>query len=210
MKPLRIVSRVGLLLTLAALGVGCAVTDTSRYYALGAFQAPVGAERPAAESSLTIGIGPVGIPGYLDRPQLVTRDASDSLEIWPYHRWAEPLDLGIAEALANDLSARVPGDRLAIFPWRGALARTIDYQVVVAVVRFEGSPGRTVTLDARWRLLTREGKEVTFKRTIVTEPITGEGMPALVAAMNRSIAGLGREVGDAIHAQSANRAGIRK
>ena len=210
MRRRRVVSRVALLFALAALGTGCAVKDTSRYYALGAFQAPPAAAGAAAGSSLTIGIGPIGIPGYLDRPQLVTRDASDNLEIWPYHRWAEALDLGIAEALANDLSARVPGDRLAIFPWRGALARTIDYQVVVAVVRFEGSRGRTVTLDARWRLLTRDGKEVMFKRTIVTEPVAGEDMPALVAAMNRSISGLGREVGEAIQSQSANRAAIPK
>jgi uncharacterized lipoprotein YmbA len=209
LKRLGIAARVALLLVLGALEAGCAVTDTSRYYALGAFQAPPAVDRPAAEPGLTIGIGPVAIPGYLDRPQLVTRDVADGLEIWPYHRWAEPLDLGIAEALANHLSARVPGDRVAVFPWRGAFARIIDYQVVMAVARFEGSPGRSVTLDARWRLLTRDGKEVAFKRTTLTEPITGDGFPALVAAMNRTIGSLGREVGEAIRSQSANRAAIR-
>ena len=53
-----------------------------------------------------IGVGPIVIPGYLERPQLVTRDAKGELEIWSYHRWAESLDLGIAATLAEALAAR--------------------------------------------------------------------------------------------------------
>ena len=200
----------GLLLVVVTLAPACAVTDTSRYYALGTLRAPDGAARPASENGLTIGVGPVSVPGYLERPQMVTRDGADGLEIWPYHRWAEPLDVGIAQTLADDLATRVPGERVAVFPWRGALARTIDYQVVVAVARFEGSPGRSATLDARWRLLTRDGKEVVFGRTALSEPITGAGFPPLVAAMTRAIGRLGEDVARAIQTQSTNRAAIRK
>jgi uncharacterized protein len=113
-------------------------------------------------------------------------------------------------SLAEDLGARVPGDRVAVYPWRGTLARIIDYQVVVAVARFDGAPGRRVTLDARWRLLGRDGKEVAFKRTILTEPVHGDSFAELIAAMNRSVARLGQDVGDAILAQSANRASIKE
>ena len=185
---------------------GCAVTDTSRYYALGTFTAPAPAQISSADSGVTIGVGPIAVPGYLDRPHVVTRDAADGLEIWTEHRWAEPLELGIAEALATALSGRVPSNRVAVFPWRGILARSLDYQVVVAVARFEGSPGRSVTLDARWRLLTRDGKELAFKRTTVAEPISGDGFAPLIAAMNRSIDRLGEDIGEAIQAQSAKRA----
>ena len=202
--------RIVLLIVLAIVSTGCAVSDTTRYYALASPPTADVTERPAAESGLTIGVGPVVVPGYLDRPHVVTRDASDGLEIWSYHRWAEPLDLGIAQALAEALATRVPADRVAVFPWRGAFARIIDYQVVVAVARFEGSPGRGVTLDARWRLLSRDGKELAFKRTTLTEPARGDGFPALVAAMNRSVSRLAGEVGEAIRSQTANRAAIRE
>jgi uncharacterized lipoprotein YmbA len=201
--------RILLLLVLTIVSTGCAVSDTTRYYALASPPTPEAAARPAAESGLTIGVGPVVVPGYLDRPHVVTRDASDGLEIWSYHRWAEPLDLGIAQALAEALAASVPADRIAVFPWRGTLARILDYQVVVAVARFEGSPGRGVTLDARWRILSRDGKELAFKRTTLTEPVPGEGFPALVTAMNRSIGRLAQDVGEAIRSQSANRAATR-
>lgn len=202
--------RIILLVVLVLVAAGCAVSDTTRYYALASPPAPDQAQRPAAESGLTIGVGPVVVPGYLDRPHVVTRDRADGLEIWSYHRWAEPLDLGIAQALAEALAERVPADRVAVFPWRGTLARTLDYQVVVAVARFEGSPGRSVTLDARWRLLSRDGKELAFKRTTLTEPAPGDGFPALVAAMNRSISRLAQDVGEAIRSQTANRAAIRE
>jgi uncharacterized lipoprotein YmbA len=196
-------------LSLAVVLAGCAVSDTTRYYALGAAQPPAPPKQPATTPGLTIGVGPVTIPGYLDRPQLVTRDAAGELEIWPYHRWAEALDTGIASALAEAISARSGNDRVAVFPWRGPFARALDYQVVVAVARFEGSPERTVTLDARWGVVTRDGREVAFKRTTLTEPIGGTSFPAVVAAMNRSIGRLAAEVAEAIQALPANRAEVR-
>jgi uncharacterized protein len=211
MKRTGVTPRVGLLLLLAiaVTVVGCAVTDTTRYYALTTARAPAAGERPAAAAPLTIGVGPVAIPGYLDRPQVVTRDAGDAMEIWPYHRWAEPLDIGIAEALADDLSARIPSDRVVTYPWRDTLARTIDYQVVMAVSRFEGTTGRGVTLDARWRVLSRDGKELAFKRTTFTEPVTSPGVKELVAAMNRAIRRMGEEVAQAIQSQPAKSAATK-
>jgi uncharacterized lipoprotein YmbA len=196
-------------LALAVALAGCAVSDTTRYYALGMREPSGEAKRPASGSGLTIGVGPVTVPGYLDRPQLVTRDGAGELEIWPYHRWAEALDTGIASALAEALSARSGNDRIAVFPWRGPFARALDYQVVVAIARFEGSRERAVTLDARWGVVTRDGREVAFKRTTLTEPIGGTGFPALVAAMNRSVGRLAAEVADAIQALPANRADVR-
>ena len=140
--------RFAIVLALGAVLAGCAVADTTRYYALGMLREPGGTQRPATGSGLTIGVGPVVIPGYLDRPQLVTRDAS-------------------------------------------------------------GSAGTAVTLDARWRVLTRDGKEVAFSRTMLTEPITDAGFSGVVAAMNRSIVRLAADIGDAIQAQPANRAAVR-
>ena len=79
-----------------------------------------------------------------------------------FHRWAEPLEDGIGRILAEEIGARVPTERIVMFPWRGVVARIIQYQVVVAVLRFDGRPGGDVTLDTRWRILDRDGKELTF------------------------------------------------
>jgi uncharacterized lipoprotein YmbA len=206
MRPARIRDVVVVAVVLVA--AGCAVTDSTRYYALTAARPPAPVAPAGSRSPLTVGVGPVTIPGYLDRPQIVTRDADDGLQVWPYHRWAERLDLGIAQALAEDLGARIPSDRVAVFPWRGVVARAIDYQVVVSVVRLDGIPGRSVTMDARWALLGKGNQELAFKRFTVTQPVT-DGFPALVAGMTRAIGALGDEVSQEIQSQSGSRAATR-
>ena len=147
-----------------------------------------------------IGVGPVIIPGYLDRIQIVTRSGPDHVELSMFHRWAEPLEDGIARLLADEIGARVPTERVVMFPWRGVVARAIQYQVVVAVLRFDGSLDGDVTLDTRWRILGRNGDELAFSRSTITEPAVGPAYDSMVAAMSRTLVALGQEIAAAIRA----------
>jgi hypothetical protein len=88
-----------------------------------------------------------------------------------------------ARILAEEIGARVPTERVVMFPWRGVMARILQYQVVVAVQRFDGRPGGDVTLDTRWRILGRAGDELTFRRSTVVEPTGSPGYQPMVAAM---------------------------
>ena len=85
-----------LLFTAGALALaGCAgVADPTRYYVLSSAPAAPGDSAPTAISTTGVGIGPVLVPGYLNRTQIVTRGANDVVEISTYHRWAEPLESG--------------------------------------------------------------------------------------------------------------------
>ena len=195
----------------------CAVTDTTQYYTLGQAAASSSSARSAESrasastprsigpgtSSLAIGIGPVILPGYLNRVQIVTRTGADQVEILTFHRWAESLEDGIARTLAEEIGARVPTERIVFYPWRGVVARIIQYQVVVAVLRFDGRPGGDVTLDTRWRILDRDGKELTFHRSTVNEGAAGPGYVPLVAAMARALGTLGQEIAAEIRAMPA-------
>jgi uncharacterized lipoprotein YmbA len=202
----------------ASIGLaGCAVSDPTQYYALGRTEASsstagsaesrASASTPpssvAGTGTVSIGVGPVILPGYLDRSQIVTRAGTDELELSMFHRWAEPLADGIARILAEEISARVPTERIFIFPWRGVVARVIQYQVVVAVLHFEGRPGGDVTLDTRWRILGRDGDELVFRRSTVTEAAAGPGYDPMVAAMARALVALGQEIAAEIRAMPA-------
>jgi len=193
---------------------GCAVTDPTLYYSLG--QTTVGSStarsaesrvaasgprgRVAGPDPVSIGVGPVIMPGYLDRTQVVTRTGHDRVKLAMFHRWAEPLENGIARILADEIGARVPTDRVVMFPWRGIVARTIQYQVVVAVDRFDGSLDGDVTLDARWRILGKNGDEVALNRSTITETVAGSGYDPMVAAMSRALVALGQEIATEIRA----------
>ena len=198
---------------------GCAVSDPTQYYTLG--QAAAGSVESRANAStprsvvagtgtVTIGVGPVIVPSYLDRSQIVTRTSADQVELSMFHRWAEPLADGIARILAEEIGARVPSERIVMFPWRGTVARAIQYQVVVAVVRFDGRPGGDVTLDVRWRILEGDGKELMLKRTTLTEAAAGPGYEPMVAAMARVLATLGQEMTAEIRAVQIGRASCRE
>src|SRR5437879_600837 len=133
-----------LILTAGVLALaGCmSVADPTKYYVL----SPTSPREPTPTSSassvaVAVGVGPVLIPGYLNRVQIVTRDANDEVAVAMYDRWAEPLESGIAQVLADNLGAHVGSERIAVFPWRGGVARGLDYQVVVVVLRFEVWPG---------------------------------------------------------------------
>jgi len=186
---------------------GCAVADPTKFYALrqpvaASAQSSVSASiastpppsNPDSTSAVSIGVGPVITPGYLRRSQIVTRNGDDQMDIAMFHRWAEPLEDGIARVLAEEIGARVPTDRIVMYPWQGAVARAIQYQVVVVVMRLDGSRGGDVTLDTRWRILGKDGKELAFRKSTMSETATGLGYEPMVAAMTRAVAALGQEI----------------
>jgi hypothetical protein len=186
---------------------GCAVTDATQFYTLGQPVAASGGSSVSASvaltsltpadraSSVSIGVGPVIMPGYLRRSQIVTRIGDDQgVDVATFHRWAEPLEDGVARVLAEEIGARVPTDRIVMFPWRGVVARVMQYQVVVVVMRLDGRRGGEVTLDTRWRVLGNDGAELAFRRSTMTESATGPGYEPMVAAMTRALVALGQEI----------------
>lgn len=200
------------LLTLAAASISlasCAVSDPTQYYTLGRVGAGTTESRPntsttpssaAGTAAEGIGVGPVIMPGYLDRIQIVTRSGTDQVEFSAFRRWAEPLDEGMARVLAEEIGARVPTERIVTYPWRGVVARALQYRVVVTVLRFDGRLGVDVTLDTRWRILGRDGAELAFRRSTVSEAATGPGYEPMVAAMTRTLVALGQEIAAEIRA----------
>jgi len=196
-------TRAGLLLTAAVLTLtGCmSVADPTKYYVLSP-TSPREAVPAASTSGVAVGVGPVLIPGYLDRVQIVTRDAHDGVSVAMYDRWAESLEKGIAEVLADNLGAQMGSERVAVFPWRGGVARVLDYQVAIVVLRFDGWPGRQATLDARWRVVGKDGQEVALKRSTINEPIAEPGYQALVQGMNRLLSALAREIASEIRSRA--------
>jgi uncharacterized lipoprotein YmbA len=193
----------------ASIGLaGCAVSDPTQFYTIGqaAASSPTAenVERKASASTsrssvaatgaVGIGVGPVLLPGYLDRSEIVIRTGADRVELSMFHRWAEPLADGIARTLAEEIGARVPTDRIVTFPWPGVVAQVIQYQVVIAVLRFDGRRGGEVTLDTRWRILGRDGDELALRRTTVIETAADRGYEPMVAAMARAVVTLGQEI----------------
>ena len=192
-RGLFVITALGLSAFLGAM-TGCAGSSAPvRLYVLTpapeAREAPLGAAVPGCPA---LGVGPVRLPGLLDRPQIVTRRGADEIDEAEFHRWGEPLADSVPRILAENLAALRKTERVALFAWDPAQA--VQRQVVVNVMRFDGAMGGDVVLDARWRILATDGKELAANRSILTQPTGGTGYPAAVAAMSRALAALSREI----------------
>ena len=176
---------------------GCAGTEKSRFYTLDYLaMAPPGS--PAAGSSgVSVGIGPVHLPEYLNRPQIVTRTGKYKLDIADFDRWAAPLDAAFSRVLAENLSILLSTDRVFIHPWTPS--RRLDYQVPIEIIQLDGSIPGDANLMVRWSLL-KDGREtrIILKKFRNGKPIAGQGYPGLVTAMSLCIADLSREIAEAV------------
>jgi uncharacterized protein len=183
---------------------GCASSPTPRFYLLHSLGAPTAGAPAATETArgLAIGIGPVKLPDYVDRPQIVTRPGSNELKLAEFDRWAEPLAQNVARILAENLATLLATDRVAIFPW--TRATPVDYRIAVEVTQFDGTLGGKALLNARWTISSSDGKkELTVRKSTVSEQCDGSDFAALVAAQSRAVAALSREIAAAVRALAA-------
>ena len=176
----------------ALLLAGCARTAPVSYYQLSALDA---ARNTAATEAgkMVIGIGPVRLPEYLARPQIVTRQSANRLQLADNHRWAEPLGENIPRVLGENLSAQLGTDRILLYPWPSS--RTTDYQLLVEVLHFENESGGAARLVALWSIKGKDGRIVLpERRSSHLVPATSQDQEGLVGALNEALGSFCREI----------------
>jgi uncharacterized lipoprotein YmbA len=184
---------------LATLGVsllvmsGCTTTPPTRFYVLPALSGTDTTPGVStAKREITIGVGPVTLPAYLDRPQIVTRASRAKLNLADFDQWAAPLQDSFARVLAENFSMLIPTDRVTLFPWSRSMV--IDYQVTVDVIRFDGGMGNEVVLAARWGIADADGKEIIMRQSRFQSPAAPQDHEATAMAMGRTLEALSREI----------------
>jgi len=147
---------------------------------------------------VSLGIGPVKFPGYLDREQLVTRISQNRFQIAENDRWAEPLAENFTRVLMQNLAALTPTVRLVSHPWRPS--ERPEYQLEIDVLRFEANAGANVELIARWRVReTATKKASAVRESRLTPPVTGSSTEAAVAALSEALGELSQEIAQAVN-----------
>ncbi len=174
---------------------GCSSPPT-RFYVLSSLPS---AQPLRTGQDIVVGVGPVELPEYLDRPQIVTRSGQNELTLAEFDRWAESLKDNTTQVLAEDLAILLPSKKVSTYPWRRSTA--IDYQLVVKVTRFDHTAGGETVLAVRWSLLSGDGKELLSRESRYVERQPDDAYGSTVAAMNRSLGQFSRDVASAITGQ---------
>ena len=196
MRWLRITAITVSLITIG----GCGRSPATRFYAL----TPVNATAPAAQSATltpSVGVRAVDMPAELDRPQIVTRSGSNSVELAEFDRWSAPLRDIIMRLIAENLATQLPADRVSVYPYMPG--ESIEQEVTVEIIRFEGRLGGPCVLEARWRVAgtgARTGRVT--GRTVATET-AGADYASMVAAQSRLVGQLSADIAAAVRSNVA-------
>lgn len=178
--------------------VACMSAPRERYYALSGNvdTQPASQNAPAR---FGVVIGPISIPEVVNRPQIVVLKGDSEVSVAEQSRWAEPLDSGIARVMTDNLAQRLTGARISSFTHSRTV--TADYRVLIDVQRFDSTLGEGVHDEFLWtvRATAKEGV-VKSGRTIAREAAQGGEYAALVAAHNRALTILSRDIASAIEA----------
>lgn len=147
---------------------------------------------------VTIGIGPVQLPQFLKRPQIVTRSSPNRLTVSEFHRWGAYLDQDFLRVLAENISILMPANRVLTFPWKDRVDP--EYRVSFDVQQFDGQFGDTLVLNLTWTIKRRDSKEVLeVQRSSFQQAVPEKNYEALVSAHSLALEQLSREIAGTIN-----------
>ncbi len=181
--------------------VGCLSTcagksASSKFYVL----SPLPQSKLSGAESVTVGVSPVTMPDYLDRPQIVNRVSENEIKYDEFNRWAEPLKENFYSVLVENLSILLNSEKIVKTSWSRGMP--VALQIGAEVVQFDGPIGGDVVLIVKWGLFGEGGRKLLVaKKSSFKEPTGTATHEALVAAQSRALAALSREIAETIKAR---------
>lgn len=192
---------VALLLVTPLILAGCAPSRPTQFYTL-SVAAPANETLQLTQEPLAVGVGPVALPPYLDRPQLVSRIGANKMMLADFDQWAEPLDGALPRVLSENLSRQLATEEVFVLPTTRDVR--LDYRIEIDIARFDSNGAGEVILDARWWVFRRGDKLVQSGRsTIEQRADQSTDRQGVVAAMSQGLGQLSSDIAAAIvqHAQ---------
>lgn len=170
---------------------GCGLLMAPRTISPQFFVLDAAAPATGVRTDISIGLGPISLPSYLDRPEMARRLDANQIAYDPEARWAEPLKTDFERTLAADLVQLLGPQRILVFPWYRTAE--LDFTVTVAATRFEQQPDGNVVLAARWVVRDRHDAPLTVETASYTRPggtpaENAAALSALVAELSQAIA----------------------
>jgi uncharacterized protein len=191
-----VATRMAVLLGLLTAIAGCASVLKENFYTLSAVAATGNAGTAISVSDAAVIVDAATVPELVDRPQFVVSVGESRILILEQQRWAEPLPTQISGTVAMNLARLLGTTRVSMQPQDGG--NEADYRVTLDVQRFESRPGDAVVSEILWTVRRVAPPEVKSGRSAVREKIGTEGYDALVAAHNRALAAISRDIAAAI------------
>ena len=191
------------LLVVTCVVTGCASGSARRLYVL---VTPLESTQTMANEPV-VWLRRVSLPDYLDSTDIVWRAGQHGLQTSPTGRWGERLSLGVTQALATDLMARLPQNRVV---WSDP-DRKSTRELLVEVEGFDAWPDGHCVLRATWTLTdpTNGAVLVGARETFTAAPAPGgtQGDVRVVAGMADVVGKLADSIASTAAARHLTRRG---
>ena len=184
---------------LGGCGAFAPTADPSRFYILGALpEADLAADKTTAvvKANFSVGIGPIELPGYLDRQQIATRTSANRLSYSETDRWAAPLAESFSRVLGQNFFQLLNPARVIQFPWQSS--DVPDYQVKIEVLQFEGNSTQEAWLMAHWSVSDRNKKILVGQRSQLKRRAVSQTIEDSVKALSETVGDLSREIANSL------------
>ncbi|MBR1945358.1 MAG: membrane integrity-associated transporter subunit PqiC [Alphaproteobacteria bacterium] len=183
----------GLTVILSLLTSACGFSRPSTFYVLDSNDLPEQSITLADANKMLIGIEPVFLPTYLDKPQIIIRQPdSVTLTASEFNRWAELLSDVFPRVLADAISKNMG------YPAAKQINLNRDlfpYRLYVEILRFDAAFGKDALLDTWWTIMTNSGNVVYRTRSVLIEP-TGDDYDSVVQSEQKLLQKLGQVIAE--------------
>ena len=171
----------------------CGSSPPVRYFALSPMDS---VQQQDPDDSVTLGVGPLRLPEYLNRSQIVTRGGGSEVEVDEFSRWAEPLTQALHRVVSTDVDNMMNGGMVIAFPLEAVVHNEVDYRLLGEVTRFDADRSGRVVLDIQWGISATTGEAaVVIRRSKYETRAARPDDPAIVvSAMNDALAMFSRDV----------------
>ena len=138
-----------------------------------------------------IGLGPIRLPDYLDRFQMVVAVSENKYKFIDGYRWAEKLDQNISLALFKTLPSQLGTDRMIRYPWPQRPG--VDFQVKIDILELNIDQNGQSQLIAQWSIKSKD-ETILNKRSSFTAQASTTDIDKMVQAQSECLTKLGQEI----------------
>ncbi|AKE52814.1 PqiC family protein [Kangiella geojedonensis] len=149
--------------------------------------------------NLRIGLGPVKVADYLQKPQIAIRTKTSQIIFSEFERWASDLRGLIINSLQYDLGNELKTDNVFEYPWRKS--DQVDYAIQLDIHRFDASfDESSAYIEAKMVLTSPQGQSVA-RAFATTESLSSNTYVAVVSAERRLLQQLAKQIAEIVQQQ---------
>lgn len=147
--------------------------------------------------TMHIQVGPITMPTYLERSQIVITTETNQLIVDEFNRWAEPLIDNFSRVLVENLSQLLKTPN--VHPYASGNVNGPDIIVSIDITRFDVTQDGNAYLNVFWTLSDKSADEpqVTRKNYYHTQA-ESKDMSDAVRSQNNLLAEFSNDIADAV------------